>query len=220
MLGVSANADTNTGYVVVKYAPNGNQLWVARYDSTNFPTATPTGFALDNSNNVIVTGTALIVKFDGNGNQLWTAPYSAQAVAVDSGQDIYVTGVAGNFTTSKLNPTGSNLWSQTWPYQGLPNLSEVIALDLSANVYVAGRETAQAPRGTSEVHIGILKYDTTGSQLWKWTRLLVSAIMMFESLDFNWTRSITFVLRQTTSAASRRCLMQPIDTTVTESVDP
>ena len=85
------------------------------------------------------------MKFDGNGNQLWTGPYSAQAVAVDPGQNIYITGVAGNFTTSKLNPSGSNLWSQTWIYQGLPNLSEVIALDSSTNVYVAGMETAQAP---------------------------------------------------------------------------
>src|SRR6202161_3352502 len=33
VMGISANADTNTGYVVVKYAPNGNQLWAARYDS-------------------------------------------------------------------------------------------------------------------------------------------------------------------------------------------
>src|SRR6202012_2910758 len=41
VLGVSANAIAgNTGYAVVKYAPNGNQIWAARYDSTNFPTAT------------------------------------------------------------------------------------------------------------------------------------------------------------------------------------
>ena len=44
VLGVSANANTNTGYVVLKYAPNGNQIWTARYDSTNYPNAAQQGF--------------------------------------------------------------------------------------------------------------------------------------------------------------------------------
>jgi hypothetical protein len=77
VLGVSANANTNTGYVVVKCAPNGNQLWAARYDSTNYPTATPTGFALDSSDNVIVTGSAATAKYGPSGNELWTVPYNA-----------------------------------------------------------------------------------------------------------------------------------------------
>jgi hypothetical protein len=37
--GFSQNTNTNFGYVTIKYAPNGNQLWSTRYDSTNFPTA-------------------------------------------------------------------------------------------------------------------------------------------------------------------------------------
>jgi hypothetical protein len=167
VLGVSANASTNTGYVVLKYAPNGNQLWAARYDSTNFPTASPTGFALDNGNNVLVTGSAVTVKYDANGNLLWTEPYSGQAIVVDPGQNIYITGVSENFTTIKLNPTGSNLWSQTWTYQGLPNLSQAIALDSSTNVYVAGKEGVQVPQGDVAVHIGMIKYGVNGNQLWE-----------------------------------------------------
>ena len=46
VLGVSANANTNTGYVAVKYAPNGKLIWSARYDSTNYPSAAPTGFSV------------------------------------------------------------------------------------------------------------------------------------------------------------------------------
>jgi len=41
VVGFSENSLTNLGYVTIKYTPTGNQLWVARYDSTNFPTATP-----------------------------------------------------------------------------------------------------------------------------------------------------------------------------------
>src|SRR5580658_8850911 len=50
--GFSQNTNTNLGYVTIKYAPNGNQLWAARYDSTNAPSAKPAALLLDASNNV------------------------------------------------------------------------------------------------------------------------------------------------------------------------
>ncbi len=165
VLGVSANANTNTGYAVVKYAPNGNQLWAARYDSTNHPTATPTGFALDNSNNIVVTGSAITARYDPNGKLLWTAPYSGTAVAVDVGENVHITGVSSNFTTMKLSPTGSNIWSETWTYKGLKNLSQAIALDGSGNVYVAGLVTEIVPRLNYQI-VGLLMYNSSGSQIW------------------------------------------------------
>src|ERR1700722_13967964 len=61
--GFSQNANSNLGYVAIKYAPSGNQVWTSRYDSTNYPLAIPPGFVLDNSNNAIVTGNALTVKY-------------------------------------------------------------------------------------------------------------------------------------------------------------
>ena len=167
VLGVSANANTNTGYVVVKYTPSGSQLWAARYDSTNFPTASPTGFALDSGNNVLVTGSAVTVKYDANGNLLWTEPYSGQAIVADPGQNIYITGASNNFTTIKLNPTGSNLWSQTRTYQGLPNLSQAMAVDSSSNVYVAGMEGVTVPRFNVQTDMWMIKYDMNGQQLWE-----------------------------------------------------
>jgi hypothetical protein len=171
VVGVSQNANTNTGYVTIKYAPNGNALWTARYDSTNFPSATPTGFALDSTNNVIVTGSAVTVKYDSNGNQLWIAPYTAQAIAVDSAQNICITGASSNFTTVKLSPVGTNLWTQTLALYSSTNLSQVIAIDSSNDVYVAGGE------GYPQIVLGgavdtyfrfaITKYDSTGNQLWE-----------------------------------------------------
>ncbi|HEY3857086.1 MAG TPA: SBBP repeat-containing protein [Verrucomicrobiae bacterium] len=165
VLGVSENANTNTGYVVVKYAPNGNQIWAARYDSTNFPTASPTGFALDSSNAVVVTGNAVTAKYDANGNPLWTAPYNASAIAIDSRRNVCITDVSSNFLTMKLSPTGSNIWSETWTYQGLANEGQIIAVDNSNNVYVAGMQTENIPR-TSYQNVGLLKYDPNGNGLW------------------------------------------------------
>jgi hypothetical protein len=171
VLGVSQNVETNTGYVTIKYAPNGNQIWAARYDSTNYPSATPSGFAVDNKGNVVVTGNAVTVRYDANGNQLWIAPYNAQAIAVDGNQNIYITGVSSNFTTAKLSPGSSNLWTATWTYYGLPNLSQVVAIDASSNVYVAGRESwpleGLGGQLDTYVHVGILKYDPNGNQLWE-----------------------------------------------------
>jgi hypothetical protein len=166
VLGVSQNANTNTGYVTIKYAPNGNPLWTARYDSTNYPTATPTGFALDSSNAVAVTGDAVTVKYDANGNQLWTAPYNARAIAVDAGQNVYLTGVSSNFTTMKLNPVGSNLWTTTWSPYIPPNLSQIIKVDSSSNVYVAGM-VAIPDFSFNYAQMGTIKYDPNGNFLWQ-----------------------------------------------------
>jgi hypothetical protein len=166
VMGVSANANTNTGYVVVKYAPNGNQIWAARYDSTSYPTANPTGFALDSSNAVVITGNALTVKFNADGNLLWTAPYSAQAITVDSGQNIYITGISNGFTTMRLAPSGNNMWSDTWVYQGGPNLSQAIVVDSASNVYVAGLETFYNGPQVAHQTEGLLEYDVNGNQLW------------------------------------------------------
>ncbi len=79
------------------------------------------------------------------------------------GQNVYITGVSGNFTTMKLNPAGSNIWSQTWTY-GSPNISQAMIADLSSNVYVAGGESV--PNSTYSRVIA-LKYDANGNQLWE-----------------------------------------------------
>ncbi len=114
VVGASQNTNNNLGYVTIKYAPNGNQLWAARFDSTNYPTATPVALAVDNSNNVVVTGSALTVKYDTNGNQLWTAPYAGYALGVDSGGNIGLTFGTG-FDAVKLAPNGTTSWHQRNP---------------------------------------------------------------------------------------------------------
>jgi hypothetical protein len=163
--GFSQNSASNLGYVTIKYAPNGNQLWATRYDSTNYPSATPTGLVLDNSNNVITTGSAMTVKYDFNGNQLWTAPYSGTALAVDPGANVYVTGFGTNFNTVKLNTAGSNEWFTRYVDVG-PTLSQVVLVDGGTNIYIAGADTWVYFRGGYYVQLAIVKYDSNGNQLW------------------------------------------------------
>jgi len=139
VMGFSQNSLSNLGYVTIKYAPNGTQVWAARYDSTNYPTATPCGLVLDKSNNVVVTGSALTVKYDTNGNQLWTAPYAGSALAADSNGNAFITGCGTNFNTVKLSSTGSNLWLATYTDVG-PTIGEAVVVDGSGSAYVAGSD--------------------------------------------------------------------------------
>ena len=169
--GFSQNANTNLGYVTIKYAPNGHQLWAARYDSTNDPSAVPAGLVLDGSNNVVVTGSALTAKYDANGNQLWTAPYSGAAVAMDTGGNSVVTGFDSGFNTVKISPAGTNLWFMTYISVFGPAASQVVAVDGSSNVYVAGANTYAC--GSEDpghqicvVDMLMVKYDQNGNQLW------------------------------------------------------
>ena len=163
--GFSQNTNGNLGYATIKYAPNGNQIWAARYDSTNTPSAKPAGLVLDKSNNVVVTGSALTVKYGVNGNQLWTAPYAGAALAVDTNANVIVTGFGTSFNTVKLSPAGSNLWSRTYSDVG-PTLSQVVLTDSSGNIYVSGQDGFFSVGNYYETQILTIKYDSNGNQVW------------------------------------------------------
>jgi hypothetical protein len=166
--GYSQNTNNQLGYVTIKYAPNGAPLWTVRYDSTNSPTAMPTSMAVDTSNNVIVTGSALTLKYDSNGSQLWTAPYAGTALTVDGTGNCYVVGFSQNFGTVKLSPQGSNIWLATYLGNGTgQTISEAVVVDNADNVYVSGQDTYYGGPPSPYVYLTTIKYDTNGNQLWK-----------------------------------------------------
>jgi hypothetical protein len=171
VLGFSENTNTNLGYVTIKYAPNGNDVWAARYDDTNYPAATPSSFALDSNNNVIVTGSALTVKYDSNGNQLWTAPYDGAAIAIDGGGNSIVTGFASTFDTVKISPNATNLWLTSYIEPNGPVVSQAVVVDAAGNSYVAGSDTyvcySDGPYLSCYDGPLLVKYDPNGNQLWK-----------------------------------------------------
>jgi len=156
----------NLDYATIKYSPSGAQTWAARFDSTNSPSAIPVGLALDPSNNVFVTGSAITVKYNANGNQMWTAPYAGAAVATDTNGNICVVGYSTDFGTAKLSPAGSNLWTASAPSATGPALSQKLAIDGSGNIYVAGSTTGFCETNSCYVGLQLVKYDGNGNQLW------------------------------------------------------
>ncbi len=163
--GYSYGSGTGQDYATIKYAPNGDTLWVRRYSGLSNLADFVSAIKIDTNGNVYVTGQSYAfrgglvsdfatIKYSSIGDTVWirrsVAPVSgydsASAIAVDDSGNVYVTGQSltlgsyYNYATIKYSPTGDTLWktrySGTKPsYSDIPN---AIAIDKSGNVYVTG----------------------------------------------------------------------------------
>jgi uncharacterized delta-60 repeat protein len=184
--GWSTGNGTVSDFATIKYDGNGSQLWVARYNGPANGYDLAYALTLDNAGNVYVTGWSqgnftdadyATIKYNSSGNQIWVARYNgpasgedkASAVAVDSADNVYVTGsstgngTGSDYTTIKYDSEGNQLWVAR--YNGSANKGDqasVIALDGLGNIYVTG---SSAGNGT-ETDYATVKYDSHGNQLW------------------------------------------------------
>jgi hypothetical protein len=114
---------TSLDYATIKYDPDGNQLWVRRYDG-GYTDDFASSIAVDDPGNVYVTGGSIgdgtgfdytTIKYDPDSTQLWVQKYNGagnrddngNAIAVDGFGHVYVTGScdlgfnAGDYGTMK-----------------------------------------------------------------------------------------------------------------------
>lgn len=160
--GSSMSASFDFDYVTIKYSPTGDSLWVRRYDGPpGGVTDTPNALALDDEGNAYVTGYSigngsgndfLTIKYDATGLERWVARYNspenadefANALAIDSSGNVYVTGRTGNiaafdYTTVMYDSSGTEQWVEK--YDGPANDYDeafFIAVDHEANVFITG----------------------------------------------------------------------------------
>ncbi len=188
--GETSSADgANADYITVKYDPNGDTLWTRIYNGTGDGKDIAYSLAIDNLENVYVTGESkgvsntgqdyVTIKYDSAGVQQWVKRYDgptgngdfAYCVTVDASQNILVTGNAhisggtGNdFLTIKYNPAGTVLWTKSIDF-GSGDFANKVITDKSRNVYVIGYSLSTGGTGHD---FRTVKYDSTG--LLKWAR--------------------------------------------------
>jgi hypothetical protein len=190
--GISFNSLSphDTDYVTIKYSSAGDLAWINYYDGPDDPTGNsadePWGISVDSSDNVFVTGISgagngyvdyATVAYSSDGVPLWTNRYNgpanseddAQAVAVDSSGNVFVTGCSygssgSDYATMKYSSTGVPLWTRRYNAPGNGNdCARAVAIDSAGNVFVTG-ESDGANGGPQDY--ATLAYSNSGTLLW------------------------------------------------------
>ena len=182
--GYAVNADTNYDITTIKYAPNGDQLWVRTFDGKDNDYDEGNAITIDPKGDIYVAGFTdvsekrndlIVIKYSASGDQQWVQTYSgkgnddeARAITFADGK-VFVTGHSTNkggdfdIITLCYSANGNRQWVQT--YAGdLKSDDEGIAIaaDAKGSCYITGYLNNV---GLSE-EIVILKYDSNGQQNW------------------------------------------------------
>jgi hypothetical protein len=164
--GSSLGTGTGLDFATVAYDPEGNELWVARYNGPANGDDEAAGIALTSSGTIVVTGSSqaaaggfdyATVGYDSSGRELWTERYDghahkddrASAVATGSkgaGGALYVTGsidddtVTSGYGTVAYGASGGERWAAVYSGGAAgPNRPFATGVGRSGSVYVTGR---------------------------------------------------------------------------------
>jgi uncharacterized delta-60 repeat protein len=173
-------------FATIKYNSAGDSLWVKKYNGLPGNSSDiATSISIDNTGNVLVTGTSwggisnydcLTIKYDPNGAQQWLARYNgaingtdrASMMVLDQTGNIYVTGSTTtsngfDYVTLKYSTLGETIWIRS--YNGTGNgddKSNSICIDSAENVYVTGESRGAA----SFADYVTIKYNQLGDSMW------------------------------------------------------
>jgi len=180
--GRSVGEGSKNDFLTVKYRPNGDTAWTARYNGPgNDDDGDYVSTAVARNGDIFVTGTTrdgrvelITISYRRNGDTIWTNIYSngdhdyPHAIVVDSAGNAYVTGVSSNagdedMITIKYDSTGNRLWEARFagPAQSGDG-GFAIAVDDSGYVYVGGC----AQWDSTKPDFCTIKYTPGGDTVW------------------------------------------------------
>ena len=188
--GTSTIAGTLDDFVVIKFAPSGDTLWVRYVDNPVGNSETCVALTIDSEGSIVVGGSTystasqrdfLVAKLNRDGEMMWLRTFDGaahaedqlSAVETDIAGNVFVTGssatTAGwpaleDYATIKYSSTGEELWVRFYNGGGEGDLANDVDVDTAGNVYVTGRSN------TSPVIPGIycatVKYRPDGTTDW------------------------------------------------------
>lgn len=173
------SSSSTEDYTTIKYSNAGAALWTNRYNGPGNNEDRPSAIAVDNGNNVFVTGYSYsgsgnasadyaTIKYSSDGMPLWTNRYNGvgnssdlpMAIVVDSGGNVLLTGSSsGGYPTIKYSNEGVLLWTNR--YEG--TVAYAIAVGGDGNVLVTGYVFG----GTvNSIDYLTMAYSNDGTPLW------------------------------------------------------
>jgi len=159
--GTSGQGD-GSDMATVKYDPDGNEEWVARYDGPAGVGDGAVSMVIDGDGNVYVVGESeeiaensdfTTIKYSPSGEEQWVARYDGPgtgddmpvAIAVDDEGSVYVTGWSGgqetgrDIATVKYSSDGVEQWTARYNSSGeVSDWACDMVIDDVGNIYVAG----------------------------------------------------------------------------------
>jgi uncharacterized delta-60 repeat protein len=184
--GKSDGSGTRADFATIKYNSSGTQKWVKRYTSSDYDDE-GVDIVVDHAGNIIVTGVSaakssgndfFTIKYAPGGTVKWAKRYDgpidggdkATAVAVDSQNNVYVTGASEgedtgwDFCTIKYSAGGTLLWAKRWNSKyNRGDGATAIVVDPYDGIYVTG----YSYRSDTNSDYVTVKYATDGTEVWE-----------------------------------------------------
>lgn len=188
-------------YVVIKYDPNGNQKWVARYDGPSHLNDQAHDVKVDAQGNVFVTGgtegvgqfngfVITTLKYNAGGNLLWVDNYNnlpnpttdaasgreeGNSLVLDGAGNIYLTGVSSDMLLIKYNEL---LDVNGNPYSNKEWVRSITGGSNGRKILYDGTNIVATGFGGMTV-----KYDPSGGEVWTALRPTASTSYWNMALD-------------------------------------
>lgn len=179
------DSSSDADYLTVKFDPDGNVVWTRRYNGLASGADYVAAIAVDDQDNVYVTGTSggdplllqapacVTIKYTSDGVALWVQRLEAirgvyaRTLLVDKDGNVYLAAYTGDgihegdWLVAKYDTNGSLLWTQHYSIPDAPSIPSALAIDAQGNLYATG---SIGSYGTE--HATTIKYDPEGTPLW------------------------------------------------------